>query len=388
MKTTFLFARAALLALLLSTQDHQLSTACAQGALTPPNPPAPTMKTLDQIEARTPISSVPYTISVPGSYYLTTNVTATVSNAIVIAISGVTLDLNGFTISSTTASATGHGILLNSGLCNITILNGFIQSGVTNNGSGVFNGPGFRSGIYCPGTPPLSTRISGISVLGCRVDGILLSTSVGGSTTVDSCTVQTVGGVGIAASTITRSVAADCGAYGIFGDQVSDCRGESVGVSGGSGIYANTVQNCRGISNSGEGIRAYTAQNCYGTSSSGTGIYAVTSAANCYGSGGGTGQGIYTETANNCHGQSVTSQGISAETANNCYGYSSLNRGISANIVIGCTGRSNGGSFGVFATSIANTSYGSSATGTGLSANIAIGCTGTTISYNYKYNMP
>ena len=43
------------------------------------------MKTLAQIEPRTPISSVPFTISAPGSYYLTTNVTTTVSNAIVIA---------------------------------------------------------------------------------------------------------------------------------------------------------------------------------------------------------------------------------------------------------------------------------------------------------------
>jgi hypothetical protein len=41
----------------------------AQGSLTPPpGAPAPTMKTLDQIEARTPISSAPFTISAPGSY--------------------------------------------------------------------------------------------------------------------------------------------------------------------------------------------------------------------------------------------------------------------------------------------------------------------------------
>lgn len=37
----------------------------------PPGAPAPTMKTLDQVEARTPIgpSTDPVTISVPGSYY-------------------------------------------------------------------------------------------------------------------------------------------------------------------------------------------------------------------------------------------------------------------------------------------------------------------------------
>jgi hypothetical protein len=42
------------------------------------------MKSLDQIEARTPISSAPFTISAPGSYYLTTNLTTAVSNAILI----------------------------------------------------------------------------------------------------------------------------------------------------------------------------------------------------------------------------------------------------------------------------------------------------------------
>ena len=70
--------------LLLSTLNSERSTAFAQGALTPPGAPAPTMKSLAQIEPRTPISSVPFTITQPGSYYLTTNLTTTVSNAIVI----------------------------------------------------------------------------------------------------------------------------------------------------------------------------------------------------------------------------------------------------------------------------------------------------------------
>jgi hypothetical protein len=99
----------AALALLLSTINYQLSTCFAQGSLAPPGAPAPTMKSLAQIEPRSPISLVPFTISVPGSYYLTTNVTTTVSNAIVIAANGVTLDLNGFSISSTVANAANGG---------------------------------------------------------------------------------------------------------------------------------------------------------------------------------------------------------------------------------------------------------------------------------------
>ena len=51
--------------------------ACAQGPLTPPGAPAATMKTLGLLEPRTAISNASYTISQPGSYYLTTNLVAT-----------------------------------------------------------------------------------------------------------------------------------------------------------------------------------------------------------------------------------------------------------------------------------------------------------------------
>ena len=96
----------AALALVLSTLNSQLSTAFGQGALTPPGAPAPTMRSLDQIydrtDARTALTnSEAVTISQPGSYYLTTNITVRSGDAITIATNGVTLDLNGFTISST-----------------------------------------------------------------------------------------------------------------------------------------------------------------------------------------------------------------------------------------------------------------------------------------------
>jgi len=95
-------------ALFLATINSQLATTHAQGTLTPPGAPAPTMKTLAQVEPRTPISSAPFTISSPGAYYLTTNLFAPpFSYAITIAADNVSVDLHGFAIIGTNTSSGG-----------------------------------------------------------------------------------------------------------------------------------------------------------------------------------------------------------------------------------------------------------------------------------------
>jgi hypothetical protein len=317
----------------LAAVHPRAATLLAQGSLTPPGAPAPTMKTLQQVEPRVPISSAPFTISQPGSYYLTTNLTVSGGNAITIATNGVTLDLNGFTIASTAPSATGYGILINSGLRNIAIQNGFIQGGVTNDGSGVFSGPGFGYGIY--GLAP-NVRVSGISVSGCLYYGIYVDN--GESTTVENCVVRTVGSWGIIANTIRGCVALDCGYSAIHGQQVSDTRGQSVGSTGlyastalncyGSsgnslGLYAQTAQNCYGYGSSvsGVGLYAYTAQNCYGysSSSSGTGLYAGRTAIGCYGESSGGPSGLYAQNAAFCTGFRLGGRAIEATIANGCW---------------------------------------------------------------------
>ena len=72
-----------------------------QGSLTPPGAPAPMMKTLDEVEPRIPVSSAPISLTAPGSYYLTTNLSGTVT----IASDNVSLDLMGFAINSTQGNA-------------------------------------------------------------------------------------------------------------------------------------------------------------------------------------------------------------------------------------------------------------------------------------------
>ena len=369
---------------LLLTCNLQPPALLAQGSLTPPGPPALTMKTLQQVEPRVPISSAPFTISQPGSYYLTTNLTVSGGNAITIAANGVTLDLNGFTIASTAPSATGYGIYINSGLRDIAIQNGHIQGGVTNNG-GVFSGPGFGYGIYYSGSAPQNVRVSGISVSGCQYHGIYVGS--GASTSVENCVVRTVGSYGIFASTIRGCAALECGSTAIGGNEVSDSRGESVGS--GTGLSAYTAQNCYGSSSSYYGLYVITAQNCYGYSVSGTGLSAYT-AQNCYGSSS-SGTGLYAfYTAIGCYGSSSSSSGtgLYAITAQNCYGYSVSGTGLNAFVVNNCFGESAGG-YGIYAYNIAIGSYGRTSTGpAGLRAYIANSCDGNTLSVTYKYNMP
>jgi parallel beta-helix repeat protein len=99
------------------------TAARAQGSLTPPGAPAPTMKSLAQIEPRIPISALPYSITNPGSYYVTTNLTGTSGlSGISIASDNVTLDLNGFTLQGVPGSM--RGIFCTTSHYNLVVRNG------------------------------------------------------------------------------------------------------------------------------------------------------------------------------------------------------------------------------------------------------------------------
>ncbi|MBN1477059.1 right-handed parallel beta-helix repeat-containing protein [Candidatus Sumerlaeota bacterium] len=104
------------------------------GDLNPPGPPGSTMVTLEEIasaqDPRIPITAVPVTIEEAGSYYLTGDMYlgsgAGTAHAISVRASGVTIDLNGYTLWASSL-AEGGGIIQPLG-DRARVFNGTVQS--------------------------------------------------------------------------------------------------------------------------------------------------------------------------------------------------------------------------------------------------------------------
>jgi hypothetical protein len=214
-----------------------------------------------------------FTINQPGSYYLVGSLTVAGGNGINIAASGVTLDLRGFTISSTANPPVGAGVQIsdptNQGLRNISIQNGHISGAITRSGT-VYSGSGFNAGIARPAVNPRGVRVTDITVLGTATSGISIGVSdiLGSANLVDRCTVELAGGIGISASTVMNSTAALCGT-GIVASAVSNSRAVS-SVNG--GISAQSATNCTATGNGTDGITADTVSGCTASSNEGIGI--------------------------------------------------------------------------------------------------------------------
>lgn len=297
--------------------------AFAQGSLTPPaGTPAPVYKTLDQVEARTPLTAGQtgvtvdangqITINQPGSYYLTKNLVIIQQNLVGITVSSdnVTVDLNGFTVSSSAAPA-GHAITLGAS-SNVIVRNGHIRGASNFGPGGLFSGIGWRSGVIGTGT---GVRVSDLNIRGMANHGI----EVPGST-VERCTVQICGNSGITAAQVLDSTAREIRLSAIVAtDLVNNSTGQCR-ENGAHGIDATnaTVQNSRGIAVNGDGIHAQMVLNSKGEAA--------------------VGQGIFADIVTNCYGTSTGGIGLQAITATNCIGNRPGAGGvaISAQIAIAC----------------------------------------------------
>ena len=279
----------------------------AQGPLTPPGAPAPVMKSLEQVEPRTPVSSLPFTISQSGSYYLTSNLqfTAVGLNAITITASNVTLDLNGFTLSST-VTADGEAIRVEPHLHVIVVRNGAITgtsmvtiTGAHPNRTWAAVPGGFATGINALDNDfsISECRFEDLTIRGCRTDGLatgpcavvqrVTSTHNGGngifagdSSSVTNCIATRNMGAGIYVSDGAVSACTvehnRYGGFSMSGGSISGC---SARWNGEIGIFADrtSISHCHVMYSEGTGIRGVncSTSHCVASWSGSDGIYSA-----------------------------------------------------------------------------------------------------------------
>lgn len=284
------------------------------GPLTPPlGPVASTMKTLEQVEPRIPIGldTTPgdtdslYRITLPGSYYLTGNMTGVAGKSgIEIAASGVTIDLGGFRVEGASAGANRSGItdsfLSNT---NVSVMNGTV-TGWT------------QAGIRLGAT-------NGVRVEGVTASQNGIGINAGASSVITRCIAQSNTGDGLsinAYSVIESCTASSNGGDGIDGGGQSTVRGCSSTGNSGNGINSSDnghIVECSTIGNAMNGIKASWASfidRCHASVNAGDGInassYSMVTNNTCRGNGTGPsgGAGIRLQSdavrtiirANNC----------------------------------------------------------------------------------------
>jgi parallel beta-helix repeat protein len=229
-----------------------------QGSLTPPGAPGETMKTLEQVEPRTPISSLPYTITESGSYYVTGNLSST-GHGIIIESSGVTVDLMGFSLTGDGGNG-DYGIHVDgSSLAPIEDL--LIKDGRIS---------GFYDGLYCKYMN--NSRINELVVSGNSSKGV--SSGQCNGNTIADCTISGNESSGVYLSgsngnTITDCTISENGDEGVYlsgfsgqcnGNTIADC---TISGNGHTGVYlrgdsgqcnGNTITDCTISGNGGRGV--------------------------------------------------------------------------------------------------------------------------------------
>jgi hypothetical protein len=343
----------------------------------PLNPPAGavagTNKTLQSIEPRIDLLNPPagsgvttaadaeIVITQAGSYYLSGNLTVTKTIGIKIQVSGVTLDLNGFSIFRNGSS--GDGIQIVGNWDPVTITNGVIRgfaSGI--NGSGVGGTPA-RACLYKDldvNTCQTGFNVGETSTLVncratfCTAGGILTKKGcVLENCSAQNCQGGSAIGVGPGTTLINCTTNTNTTTYGIFADNNCTLSGctvtEQTGLRGINAGNSCTLTNCTANGNSVVwGIFASdgcTLSNCTasgnthtGTVSGGFGLNASCTLTNCSAS-----NNTSTATASTTTGLGINTG--SHCTLLNCVANYNRGSGIASlfTVIRGCTASNNGG---------------------------------------------
>ena len=200
----------------------------------------------------TEIKALPYTISQPGFYFITKNLTCALGNhGIVVDTDNVTIDLMGFSLTGggVSGGTTDGGIYMNN-RTNVEIRNGTIREfpnlgvyGLGNSSKGhrcfnlriLSNG---NHGIYLAG---YSHMVKGCTAINNSADGL----SVGEGSTLTGNTCYENGGRGIEAfsgSTVILNTCRDNGSDGIYALAGSTVTNNTCRLNGANGI--RTSNNC------------------------------------------------------------------------------------------------------------------------------------------------
>lgn len=239
--------------LAIVTAGAMMSLRATAGPLDPPaGAVSSNYKTLAEVEPRIAVNatntpgdaSSKFIITQPGSYYLTSDLAiAGTQRGIRIAASGVTIDLNGFSLTDQLFDfQTSFGAIgADSGVSRVAVVNGRVTGFV---GAGVV-GVDLRNAADC--------RVERVLVADCGGAGIWC----GDRAVIDSCIVSGNVGIGIKASDgVVRScTASNNGANGIYANAsvVSDCIARDNGANG-IDAWGGVVRDCASSSNAGHGF--------------------------------------------------------------------------------------------------------------------------------------
>jgi hypothetical protein len=175
----------------------------------------------------TRITSLPYTITSPGFYYLTGNLSYSgTSNGINVNSDDLTLDLMGFSLSGPGPSASNYAIYM-SGRKNVEIRNGTVS--------------GWFYGIYEDSSAALRHRVINMRVESMG-DGIYL---LGRGHLIKGCTVGDCIGIGIwlAGGIASGNIVSNCALNGIYLTAAGNVIGNTIFTTGSTqyGIYIDTT---------------------------------------------------------------------------------------------------------------------------------------------------